>query len=84
MQVLHHQECALFRTCEPTCQQNKLDLTTGTMETFQIESCVRRPSQDIWNPSSGEELTCSYEIENIQDLFAVAVKRIEQLLLAMA
>ena len=52
---------------------------------FQIESCVRGHHiyqkfinsciyKEIWNPSSGEELTCSREIENTKDPFGVAVK----------
>ena len=57
----------------------KLDLTASAiaMETFQIESCVRGHHiyKEIWNLSSGEELTCSCEIENTKDPFAVAVKR---------
>ena len=52
-------------------------LTASAMETFQIESCVRghHIHKDIWNPSSGEELTCSREIENSKDPFTVAVQR---------
>ena len=44
--------------------KSKLDSTASAMETFQIESCVRGHHiyKDIWNPSSGEELTCSHEI----------------------
>jgi len=47
------------------------------METFRFESCVRghHIHKNIWNPSLGEELTCSREVENTQDPFAVAVKR---------
>ena len=55
--------------------KSRLDSTASAMETFQIESCVRGHHiyKDIWNPS-GEELTCSHEIENTKDPFAVAVK----------
>ena len=43
------------------------------METFRFESCVRGHHiyKNIWNPL-GEELTCSREVENTQDPFAVA------------
>ena len=70
----HQEECVLFRTCEPRSQ---LDSIANAMETFQIESCVRGHHiyKGIWNSSSGEKLTCSREIENTKDLFAVAVKR---------
>ena len=55
---------------------SQLDSTASAMETFQIESCVRGHHiyKDIQNPSSGEELTCSREIEDTKDLLAVAVK----------
>ena len=56
---------------------SQLDSTASEMEMFQIESCVRGHHiyKDIWNPSSGEELTCSREIESTKDLLAVAIKR---------
>ena len=56
--------------------KSKLDSIANAMETFQIESCVRGHHiyKGIWNPSSGEKLTCSREIENTKDPFAVAVK----------
>ena len=65
------------RYSERVSQGIKLDSTASAMETFQIESCVRGHHiyKYIWNPSSGEELTCSREIENTKDPFAVAVKR---------
>ena len=39
------------------------------METFWFESCVRGHHiyKNVWNPSLGEELTCSREAENTQD-----------------
>ena len=57
--------------------KSKLDSTASAMEMFQIESCGRgyHIYKDIWNPPSGEEWTCSHEIENTKDPFAVAMKR---------
>ena len=59
-----------MRYSERVSQGIKLDSTASVLETFQIESCVR--GHHIYN---GEELTCSSEIENTKDPFAVAVKR---------
>ena len=54
--------------------KSKLDSTASAMETFLIESCVRGHHiyKDIWNPSYGEELTCSLKLEYTKDPLTVA------------
>ena len=58
----------LFRSMMQVKVPTKANGYLTVMETFQIESYVPITS------SFGEELTCSHEIENTKDPFAVAVK----------
>jgi len=47
------------------------------MDVFEVESCVRGHHiyKQVLTPFIGEELTCTREIENTKDPFAVAVVR---------
>ena len=47
------------------------------MEEYVVVSSVRghHVYKDIWTPAIGEVLTCTQELTNAHDVYAVAVKR---------
>ena len=55
----------------------RLELEMSDTESLSFDSCVRghHVYKSIWNPTTGEYLTCRLEFGNIHDPYAVAVVR---------
>jgi len=58
-----------------TADKRKLLKSKKSMEVFEVESCVQGHHiyKHVWTSFIGEELTCTHEIENTKDPFAVAM-----------